>query len=513
MEQTALIIGNPKKANPIARHLLAHNTTVLVSTREKTHSEEGNAAEIITDSSVIRCTGNYGDFRVVLNTGSGNSETVISASIIVIAEEAEITPNFELHGLAPGPRVATLSDIREKAPNFAGRKAVFLTGVFEESSPAVHQKVMESALLLQKEHGVQTWILTGNLKVARHGLEELYQKTREAGTVYVKFTDTKPEILVDEDGGIAIVFRDEIIGDEFKLTPDLVVVDERMAASACCDSLASVLNIEIGSDHFPQQDNVHRNSVQTNRKGILVAGDSLGITAETGEKEDAAALEAVRLLREKCEVPGMKAEVKQGQCVKCLTCYRVCPYSAIVPEVPIHVHEQSCERCGICVANCPQKAVNIPDLDLSEMIADNAGGPVAADSEFKPEILLFGCSRSAVLALDAIPDTDSVPYNIKLVKVPCGGSVSESHILEGFRVADGIMILTCHQDNCHGQRGTKDAENRFAKISGQLREIGFGEDRIQYHTAASNMGYHISDLIGDFNSSLVNAGPNPLKRK
>ena len=74
------------------------------------------------------------------------------------------------------------------------KKVVFLTGLVKESTPVIAKEVMLSSLVLQKDHNVQTYILTKNLKVAGDGLESLYRETKEAGTIYIKFTDASPDI-------------------------------------------------------------------------------------------------------------------------------------------------------------------------------------------------------------------------------------------------------------------------------------------------------------------------------
>ena len=527
MEQTALIIGNLKTSNHIAQQLLRHHIKVVISTREKIpgiqklNTSDQNTAEIIQDSQVIRCLGNYGDFLVTLKTGKGSESLItIPVSIIIIDAKPEIAPEFKLYGLIPGLKVIALSDIQKKVRDFAGRKIVFLAGIFKESNPVVHQRIMESVLLLQKDYGFQTYTLTGNLKVAQHGQEELYQRTRDAGAIYIKYTDTKPKITSNENGDVHIIFTDEIIGSEFKLTPDLVVVDEQIHASDYFHSLSEILKIESDMDYFLQKDNIHRNTVYTNRKGILVTGNSRGIMSDTEKGLDAhaAAITAIQLLEERLQTDGEKAQITQGQCVKCLTCYRLCPYSAISPEIPIRIFEQSCERCGICVANCPKKAITISDLNLLDQldqlqINSDRNHTNKSNSEFKPEILIFFCSHSGSLALDRLSYEDNEhPNNIKSVNVPCGGSISDSHILDGFKYADGIMVFTCHQDNCHSHRGTSDAKNRCAKVSDRLQEVGFTPKRLQFHTIAANMGSQLKQLIREFNASLIKLGPNILKK-
>ena len=47
---------------------------------------------------------------------------------------------------------------------------------------------MQFCLRLQVEYKMKIYILTGNLKVAANGLEKMYRDTRDAGVIYIKFT-------------------------------------------------------------------------------------------------------------------------------------------------------------------------------------------------------------------------------------------------------------------------------------------------------------------------------------
>ncbi len=106
---------------------------------------------------------------------------------------------------------------------YQGKRIAFITGLAEESNPVITEEVMRCALKLQQEFNRQTYIFTGNLKVAGNGLEALYRQTKKAGTVFMKFTETIPDIHVNKDGNLTIVYVDEVIRETFKLNPDVTV--------------------------------------------------------------------------------------------------------------------------------------------------------------------------------------------------------------------------------------------------------------------------------------------------
>jgi coenzyme F420-reducing hydrogenase delta subunit len=174
----------------------------------------------------------------------------------------------------------------------------------------------------------------------------------------------------------------------------------------------------------------------------------------------------------------------------------------------------ACERCGICAAECPQHAIDLRDLSPQEMI-DRLGTTVTAASPNRsPYILVFGCSRSGNQAakLASLVDHD-LPKGMKIIEVPCAGSLSLGHILSGFQHgADGILVLTCHEGNCHSRRGNSHAHSRVDHLKTELEQIGYDAKRLEIHTLASNMGGECATLIQCFAKKMMEIGPSPLVR-
>jgi len=94
------------------------------------------------------------------------------------------------------------------------------------------------------------------------------------------------------------------------------------------------------------------------------------------------------------------------------------------------------------------------------------------------------------------------------VEVPCGGSISLSHILTAFNSkADGVMILTCHEGNCHGELGPRYAQQRVAQISDNFRTIGLESGRLVKKSLASNMGVEFAKTLVEFEKQLLEMRP------
>jgi len=523
------IFGSGFCARHVAKNLVSAGADIIVATRggdegfssfisnEKTG---GASVEVLTNTRLLSCNGAVGAYDLVLMKDGERISRAVSS--VVIAEAEERKPNFSLYGLTPDPRVLSLSRLLEtdgEAPFPDVKNTVFLTGLADESNPVIVREIMELCLMLQTHMNLQTYVMTGNLKVAADGLETLYRKTKEAGTVYIKFTASQPEIRQDENTGIRIAFTDEITGKKFMLIPDLVIVDETIFPPAYAQELAKIFKLAPDPNRFLQTDNVHRLTVTTNRKGILVAGPSRSIQAPGDQISDARNAAAAVLALAAGDKPAHddRAQIDTGLCVRCLTCYRVCPFRAIHLKTRLSVHTQACERCGICAAECPKGAIRIPGLASGEIAArieaDNQTESGNQTEAFVPFIVAFCCNRSAAEASKfASHMGHELPDRLNIIEVPCSGSISHDYIYKAFKKnADGVLVLTCHEGNCHSEHGNIYAGRRADHMAESFSRIGFEKERLQVQTLASNMGKEFAEIVCSFEKAILNLGPSRLK--
>jgi quinone-modifying oxidoreductase subunit QmoB len=527
LNHQTLILGNGSCAGVVAENYLKTGNPIIIATRDDTCNFDGSAdsgtLRILTQTRLISCKGSVGNFTI--RATQNNRPLTMDTGCIIIAEEDQRIPNFSLYGLNASSKVIALSQMkndlqgssREKNAFSEVEKVVFLTGLKKESSPIIAKEVMLSSLLLQRKFNLQTYILTKNLKVAGDGLESLYQETKNAGTIYVKFTDAVPDIHQKEDDPIRIEFIDDITSKNFRLTPDLTVIDETIVPSRYATDLSKVFGIEKDLNGFVQADNVHRFPVWTNRKGILVVGPSRSILADDDQRIDAenAALAIAGLDAGEAETGFEKAKVDDRLCIRCLTCYRLCPYHAIMLNSRVAVVPDACERCGICAAHCPRHAVRIADLEpkvISELI--ETGSSVKTQKTFVPFIVAFCCRRSAAQARDLAQCIGyRLPQGLSVVEVPCSGAISYDHIFSAMENnADGVMVLTCHNGNCHSEQGNIYADQMVGQIREMFSQIGFEKERLLIQTLASNMGAEFARTANGFEEIITKLGPSKLRK-
>jgi coenzyme F420-reducing hydrogenase delta subunit len=117
-----------------------------------------------------------------------------------------------------------------------------------------------------------------------------------------------------------------------------------------------------------------------------------------------------------------------------------------------------------------------------------------------PQVMVFGCARSAgqALALSRLSG-HALPGGVQFIEVPCGGTISSRHLLAAFDAgADGVMLCTCHTDNCQSEIGNQVARRRADSARNLLKGAGVESDRLEIASVAANMGNEFIFMIDAF---------------
>jgi coenzyme F420-reducing hydrogenase delta subunit/Pyruvate/2-oxoacid:ferredoxin oxidoreductase delta subunit len=509
------VLGSSACAWEIADRLDQAHVKVLLAARDGAddprppagHPGEPSRVETLSGVRLSACSGQLGRFDLVFE----GRETVVrrTVSAVVLAESDERCPNLNIYGLKPAEGVLPLSGLleagcRPPAGMAPWQQVVFLHGLRTESHPAMAEDIMRAALQMQKERRAQCCILTRNLKVAGEGLEALSREARSAGVLFFKFTNSEPTLLQAEDGSVRLRFIDDPTGKEFRLAPDLVVVDEAVRPAGEVARLARILGIESDPAGYAQADNVHRLPAATNRRGIIVAGPARFVGTDAAVEASNAVLEALFGLAAATADESTAARIDSGRCIRCLTCLRVCPYRAVALDGRPQVLPAACERCGICAAECPREAIRIAGFEHADLHRLIAAGRPAGPAGDRPHLVAFCCRRSAAPALRAAADAGSCwPATLNIIEVPCAGGIAPEVILAAFRQgADGVLVLACHADNCHSHHGNHLAQRRAEVSSAFLDRCGAGAGRLLFKTLASNMAAEAAAILTAFAATL-----------
>jgi quinone-modifying oxidoreductase, subunit QmoB len=181
----------------------------------------------------------------------------------------------------------------------------------------------------------------------------------------------------------------------------------------------------------------------------------------------------------------------------------LCPYGAVNKGARIAVVADACAGCGICVAECPRGAIELGTI-LAATKKDHAAARPPDASPADPRVVVFCCARSAGRARALYEDHgQQTAVDAKVVTVPCAGAVSVQHLLSAFADgAAGVLVLTCHEGNCHSETGNQHARRRVDHLADLLGRMGFGGDRLAIATLAANMPVEYADVTRRFSEKI-----------
>ncbi|MHC4685410.1 MAG: hydrogenase iron-sulfur subunit, partial [Planctomycetota bacterium] len=111
-------------------------------------------------------------------------------------------------------------------------------------------------------------------------------------------------------------------------------------------------------------------------------------------------------------------------------------------------------------------------------------------SEFEPKIVAFCCNFCAFAAAD-LAGAMRLQYapNVRIVNVPCTGTVDAIHLMKAFEEgADGIIVAGCLEGECHYLEGNARAKKRVGYVKKLLAEVQIELERLEMFNLSSAMG-------------------------
>jgi coenzyme F420-reducing hydrogenase delta subunit len=104
-----------------------------------------------------------------------------------------------------------------------------------------------------------------------------------------------------------------------------------------------------------------------------------------------------------------------------------------------------------------------------------------------------------------------LPPGLRLIELPCAGHLGQVRLLTALgNRADGVLVLTCHDGNCHSEEGNRQARRQTAGLQDLLPQIGLAKERLALDSLAANMGAAFAAVTRAFETRLQTLGPNPL---
>jgi coenzyme F420-reducing hydrogenase delta subunit len=133
--------------------------------------------------------------------------------------------------------------------------------------------------------------------------------------------------------------------------------------------------------------------------------------------------------------------------------------------------------------------------------------------KFEPFILAFCCNYCPSCSADLAESVKmQYPSNIKIVKVPCIGTVGTIYILKALEGgADGVCLLGCSEGKCEYSTGNLRAKKRVQYVKSLLGKLSIEKERIGIYDVSAADANSFCDIARQMTETVRSLGPIPLK--
>ena len=130
-------------------------------------------------------------------------------------------------------------------------------------------------------------------------------------------------------------------------------------------------------------------------------------------------------------------------------------------------------------------------------------------SDFEPKIVAFCCNFCAFAAADLAGAMRlQYPPNVRIIKLPCTGTVDAIHLLKVFEDgADAVFVAGCLEGECHYLEGNLRARKRIEYVKKLLAEVRIEPERIEMFNLSSAMGGRFAEIVEEMTEKVTKLGP------
>jgi heterodisulfide reductase subunit A2 len=477
---------------------------------------------VLTSTRVHEVRGHLGDFRVSLERGGETSELRV-ATIVVATGFQESAKDEALKALGlpagfEGP-VLTQAELEERlrrgAPgtyenvvivNCFGGEEVPPCGICRIGCGVAFKNARRLVDLLPD---ASVHVLTR--EVMTPGLEErTLSLLRHPRLKMLRYSREQPPVFTPRDGALAVAVRDETLGEELRITADLLVLTLPFQGDPDNRSLAQALKVPLGTAGFFQEAHVKLKPLETMVEGVYLAGCAQGPKwgAEAIQSGVGAAFKAAQPMLKGVHVrEATYGVVARDNCDGCGVCERVCPFGAVelVKKKEASIVPALCTGCGICAADCPQDTIVMQGYEDRQVLAQI---DAALADEPGRKILAFLCNWCSDVAADTA-GVNRLQYSpaVRIVRVLCAGRIDRSFVLRAVeRGAGMVLVAGCRLGDCHYVDGNRRCARRMEKLRWALDKKGIPPEILRVEWFASTEGKRFADVMNEMAAALEQRG-------
>ena len=119
-------------------------------------------------------------------------------------------------------------------------------------------------------------------------------------------------------------------------------------------------------------------------------------------------------------------------------------------------------------------------------------------------IIAFCCNWCSYAAADLAGISRlQYPASVRIIRVMCSGMVHPEMVLRALeKGADGVMVIGCHQGECHYISGNEIAYARSEIIADTMEDLGYERERFQVVWVSSAEPERLADAFRQMHDTL-----------
>ena len=299
--------------------------------------------KIHTDTLIEAVDGYIGNYKVSLkHNGDGSTEKLDISTVIVATGMQELEPEGRF-GYGNDSRVVTQLqlDTLLRSKKVGDVKNVVMISCVNSKNEmrgccnvGCHTSVKNAIALkhLCKDAGVHMLYRDMSL-IKEEGAAQ--QTAKRLGVKFLRFPDDRYPEVVKEDGELFVKVYDLLVGREFKIPTDLLVLTTAFKGNDTVEQIKGHLKVSSNQDGFFQESHVKLGPLVFATDGVSLAGCAKAPMTfkESCEEGIGAAMKAsIPMKNGYIEAEGIVADIDLTDCNQCGLCSKRCPYSAITVD-------------------------------------------------------------------------------------------------------------------------------------------------------------------------------------
>lgn len=470
--------------------------------------------EVFADTGIEAVDGYIGNYKVKLKANGGDPIQELDISTVIVAtgmNELEPEGKFEYGN---DPRVITQLQLDNQLKNKQVgdvKNVVMISCVNSKNeergccSIGCHTSVKNAVALKHLRQDANVHILYRDMSLIKE--EGTAQQTaKRLGVKFLRFPDHRYPEVVKDNGSLAVKVYDLLLGLEFTVPADLLVLTTAFRGNDSVEQIKGHLKVSSNPDGFFQESHVKLGPLEFATDGISLAGCAKAPMTfkESCEEGIGAAMKAsIPMKKGYIEAEGIVADIDLPECNQCGLCSKRCPYTAIAVDAEKNpeVIKALCKGCGLCAADCPKECISIVHYSDDQVLAQVEA---ALEEEPDKKIIAFVCHWCALGGVDmAGVSRLQYPSNARLIRVMCSARVSMKMMQRPFELgAAGVLVAGCEFPTCHYITGNYAAEKRVNRTKIKIAKVGFDPDKLWNIWCSAADGPKFANTMRDMTKEL-----------